>query len=354
MEGLKVWQIAATGTRGAGTVLYGDGRWAAPGGGGTVADSLAAHRFVIAAHRGDIGSADSYPENSMEAIRQAGEKGAAIVECDAIQSADGTFWLNHDASVNRTTNGSGNVSALTDAALAALHYDAGYGYDVGRHGTSVGLCTLAEAFDALEQYGTLLSPQLNGGSATDLAQQVIDAGWSGRCIIEVATLAAAAQVKAVSETLTVLVNVDVSGATASADVDWHSWDSDDLTSLAAAQAVAPKIIKAYTSIADYGTDETTALTNALDFGARAFQTNDLDAALLILRGIEEPYQLLSEKGDPNGYASLGPDGIVPDTQLPAWPVALTHALVPLTTVVGGVPELVWEADNSLSLTEVPL
>lgn len=29
------------------------------------------------------------------------------------------------------------------------------------------------------------------------------------------------------------------------------------------------------------------------------------------------------------------------------------ALVPLTTVVAGEPVLVWEADNSLALTEVP-
>jgi hypothetical protein len=28
-------------------------------------------------------------------------------------------------------------------------------------------------------------------------------------------------------------------------------------------------------------------------------------------------------------------------------------LVPLTTVVGGVPELVWDADNQLVLTEAP-
>lgn len=32
----------------------------------------------------------------------------------------------------------------------------------------------------------------------------------------------------------------------------------------------------------------------------------------------------------------------------------TTAHVPLTTVVGGVPELVWDADDSLVLTEVPL
>lgn len=32
----------------------------------------------------------------------------------------------------------------------------------------------------------------------------------------------------------------------------------------------------------------------------------------------------------------------------------TTALVPLTTVVGGVPELVWDDDNNLVMTEVPL
>jgi hypothetical protein len=36
---------------------------------------------------------------------------------------------------------------------------------------------------------------------------------------------------------------------------------------------------------------------------------------------------------------------------PAHPIV--SALVPLTTVVGGVPEPVWDADNQLVLTEAP-
>lgn len=36
-------------------------------------------------------------------------------------------------------------------------------------------------------------------------------------------------------------------------------------------------------------------------------------------------------------------------------VAHTHSmLVPLTTSINGVPELVWDADNQLVMTEVPL
>ena len=103
-------------------VLTSDGTdvgWAdATGGGGvTVADILTAHRFPLAAHRGDIGSDDSYPEDSLEAITQAAVKGADIVEWDAAQSSDGTFWGSHDTTVDRTTNGTGTISALTDAYL---------------------------------------------------------------------------------------------------------------------------------------------------------------------------------------------------------------------------------------------
>jgi glycerophosphoryl diester phosphodiesterase len=261
--------------------------WGVPDSGGgtssgssvTVDHVLSAHRFPIAAHRGDIGSADSFPEDSMEALRQAALKGAEIVGWDAVQSSDGTFWGSHDTTVDRVTASSGAISGKTDATLAGYTYNAGYGYDAGRHGSSIGLSTLDDILTAIEQYGCLLTIELKGGSPADLAQAIVDAGWAARTIIEVSDLTDAATVKGVDPTLTVLVNQSVSGSETDANVNWLSWDSSTLASLSSAQAKAPKVIKAYQSITDYGVDETTPFNNAWDFGARSYQANNLDQVL---------------------------------------------------------------------------
>ncbi len=62
------------------------------------------------AHRGL--SALSY-ENSMEAYRLAYERGATHIETDVWITADQKLVVMHDASLDRTTNGSGELSALT-------------------------------------------------------------------------------------------------------------------------------------------------------------------------------------------------------------------------------------------------
>ena len=76
----------------------------------------------IIAHRGASGHA---PENTMAAFRLAMEQHADGIELDVMLSKDGHVVVIHDATVNRTTNGTGRVSALTLAELQTL--DAGNG-----------------------------------------------------------------------------------------------------------------------------------------------------------------------------------------------------------------------------------
>jgi len=72
------------------------------------------------AHRG----ASAYaPENTLAAFRLAAEMGADGLEIDAKLSRDGAIVIMHDATVDRTTNGSGRVSDLTLGQLKSL--DAG-------------------------------------------------------------------------------------------------------------------------------------------------------------------------------------------------------------------------------------
>lgn len=75
---------------------------------------------LIAGHRGDRSAA---PENTLPALQGALDGSMVYVETDIRLSADGVPVLIHDASVDRTTNGSGKVSELTLAQLQQL--DAG-------------------------------------------------------------------------------------------------------------------------------------------------------------------------------------------------------------------------------------
>lgn len=68
----------------------------------------------VAMHRGDW---RNFPENSKGAIISAINIGADIVELDVQMTKDGKFILNHDESLDRTTNAKGKVSDYTLAEL---------------------------------------------------------------------------------------------------------------------------------------------------------------------------------------------------------------------------------------------
>jgi glycerophosphoryl diester phosphodiesterase len=78
---------------------------------------------LIAGHRGDRSAA---PENTVPALQSALDGTMVFVETDVRLSADGVPVLIHDASVDRTTDGTGSVADLTLAELQQL--DAGSWY----------------------------------------------------------------------------------------------------------------------------------------------------------------------------------------------------------------------------------
>lgn len=96
------------------------------------------------AHRGGAGL---WPENTLEAFRGAIELGCSHIETDARLTRDGEIVLMHDDALERTTNGTGRVSAHTLAQLRRL--DAGYrfspdGKSFPRRGQGLVIPTLAE------------------------------------------------------------------------------------------------------------------------------------------------------------------------------------------------------------------
>ncbi len=92
---------------------------------------------LIIAHRGDLKHA---PENTLAAFKVAIEKGADAIEFDVHRSHDGALVVHHDHSLERTTNGRGQIGDHTLEELRLL--DAGSWFDPVFN--SEGIPTLAE------------------------------------------------------------------------------------------------------------------------------------------------------------------------------------------------------------------
>lgn len=83
------------------------------------------HPYVIA-HRGNRAL---HPENTLTAFRRALEDGADIVETDIRVTRDQAFVCIHDATLDRTTSGSGKVARLTLAEIRQHTASGGGGGD---------------------------------------------------------------------------------------------------------------------------------------------------------------------------------------------------------------------------------
>lgn len=81
--------------------------------------------MIITGHRGALGTE---PENTLRSFRRAVADGCDEIELDLRVTADGELVIMHDATVDRTTSGTGEVAALTLAELRAL--DAGDGEQI--------------------------------------------------------------------------------------------------------------------------------------------------------------------------------------------------------------------------------
>jgi glycerophosphoryl diester phosphodiesterase len=78
--------------------------------------------LIITGHRGALGTE---PENTLRSFRRAVADGCDEIELDLRVTADGELVVLHDATVDRTTSGSGEVAAMSFDELRSL--DAGLG-----------------------------------------------------------------------------------------------------------------------------------------------------------------------------------------------------------------------------------
>lgn len=107
-------------------------------------------RLLVIAHRGGAGI---FPENTLYAFQQSWKLGADVLETDVRETADGKLILMHDKTVNRTTDGEGNVSEMTLEAVKKLSAGFKFSSDGGQtfpfREQKITIPTLEEVFTAL-------------------------------------------------------------------------------------------------------------------------------------------------------------------------------------------------------------
>ena len=148
----------------------------------------------VIAHRGASGHA---PENTLAAFERAIALGARFIETDLRLTRDSRFVAIHDSTLERTTNGKGNVRDLTLAEIRKL--DAGMWFDREFMGQQVP--TLEEVLEFGAKHDVIFYLELKYEAAWGMHHSLIGAlqksGAAARSIVissNESTLAALRQV----------------------------------------------------------------------------------------------------------------------------------------------------------------
>lgn len=111
-------------------------------------------------------------ENTHDAFEAAFKAGATYFECDVRTTSDGKLVLMHDSRVDRTTDGKGEVSALTFEQIRALHprvptFDEALAFAHGKIGIYIDSKRLSaqDLVDAVERHHMAASVVVYGDPA---------------------------------------------------------------------------------------------------------------------------------------------------------------------------------------------
>jgi glycerophosphoryl diester phosphodiesterase len=183
----------------------------------------------VIAHRGVVLEA---PENTLPAVQRAIELGCAMAEIDLRYTSDGEVILMHDATLERTTNGSGRVSDMNLARIRQL--DAGTYF--GRAFIGTRIPTLREAID-LARGKIQLYLDMKEDNPFPAARLVKELGAHSMVVFRPYTLLALKQILSVDPQFRVLIDmgdwVQASGMmemlkrefpTAYFSSDWRNWN----------------------------------------------------------------------------------------------------------------------------------
>jgi glycerophosphoryl diester phosphodiesterase len=122
----------------------------------------------IIAHRG---SPNDLPENTLIGFECAIQHGADLIELDVHQTADGHIVVIHDETLNRTTNGSGAVHAMTLAELQVLDAGSWMGQDF----RGENIPTLADALALTEgRAGLVIDLKTGSDQYPSIEERIVD------------------------------------------------------------------------------------------------------------------------------------------------------------------------------------
>jgi glycerophosphoryl diester phosphodiesterase len=142
---------------------------------------LAAHPVI--AHRGSSAEA---PENTLPAFEAAVQRGADALELDVRLTADGAPVVIHDATLDRTTDRPGPVSAQTLAELRSVDAGSRFTPDGGRtypyRGRGTQIPTLGEVLWTFPRMAVLV--EIKEAQAQDAVRRVLlQDGAAERCVV---------------------------------------------------------------------------------------------------------------------------------------------------------------------------
>jgi glycerophosphoryl diester phosphodiesterase len=147
------------------------------------------------------GLSPGFPENTLAAFRNSIAMGVDAIEIDMRTTKDGEIVILHDATVDRTTDGTGPVSELTLAQVKAL--DAGSHEGPGFAGERIP--TFEETLQLVRGTGVKLLLDIKTSSVTDRAVALTERyGMIGDVIVGPRTVATLQAFKALNPDLTTL------------------------------------------------------------------------------------------------------------------------------------------------------
>jgi glycerophosphoryl diester phosphodiesterase len=107
-------------------------------------------RPLVVAHRGGAGQ---FPENTLYAFQESAKLGVDVLELDIHETSDGALVVLHDSKVNRTTDGDGEIRAMTleqaQKLDAAFDFSTDGGVTFPMRGKGIEIPALEEVFRAL-------------------------------------------------------------------------------------------------------------------------------------------------------------------------------------------------------------
>ena len=230
---------------------------------------------VVSAHRGGYGPGRA--ENALETFEASVEAAPMMLETDVRITADGVLVLMHDETVDRTTMGTGTISAMTAAEVTRLALTDNDGAPTGGF-----VPTLAQAL-AWSQGRAILQLDIKRGVPFPaVVEAVRRAGAQSRVIVIVYSIEDAALVHRLDPTLMLSVSIDDR-----ADVEALLAQGVDLSRVIAFTGIRAPDPALYAALADYGIE---VIFGTLG-GADSFDTR------------------FAASGDDSGYVDLQRQGV---------------------------------------------